>query len=283
MALRPVVAAITLVLGLSAGIAHAQAVDRPWYERWYDAAREDLGKALFVAAWPTAEYQGIRLEGITPTPGGVDVTVKVWGRSWLEGAIWTDVIIKFRNYNVDDIAFGRHSATFFAPGETMGTLLRELKHQMGPSPTPALPTQQSTWAVVCVRNASNSPLNYNITWGNAHEARTLAAGDAWIYRAAGGEQDFSVMLDTSLADNVVNRTFRVRTMLFRGDTNACQDRYTYDFTISKKQIGFGPETWTPGAEHPFLRHVYADEEAWSCERGYRWLHPDDDDDLRCIR
>jgi hypothetical protein len=274
--------AVVAVLAVGASTARADVADRPWYERWYNAGRDTIGQALFFAAWPTADYQGISYQGLTPAPGGADLTVRVWGHSWLEGQIWTDVIISFRNHAVSDLRFGRHSNVFVPPGTTLQAALQALRQQLGSTAPP--PQATSPWATACVQNTTNTAINYDITWGGTRERRSLPPGETRIYRAQGA-QDFRVSLDVSLDSEVVERSFHLPTTLLRGETDACQDSYTYRFLIEDSWIGLDPATWTPGAEHAFLPHVIQSStlHQWSCEQGYRWLHPGDDDDLRCVR
>ena len=274
--------ALAVALAVGAGRAHADVDDQPWYERWYETSRTALGKALFAAAWPTAEYQGISYQGLTPARGGgVDLTLRVWGHSWLEGQIWTDVIISFRDRTISDLKFGRHSDVFFPPGTTLNAALQVLRDQLRGSES----SPQPIWATVCIRNSASIAINYEIAWGDRSETRTLPAGSALIYRAPGGEQSFRVSLDITLGDDrYVGRTFAVPATMWRGEATTCEDSFTYRFTTSDGQIGLGAATWKPGSEHPFLAHVYETVKptVWHCEQGYRWLYPDDNNDLRCV-
>src|SRR5262249_15023605 len=153
----------------------------------------------------------------------------------------------FRGYNIDDIRFGRHSATLFRPGQTMGNVVDALRGTTG-APQPAA----TTYATICVRNASSLVLNYSISCGGTQEQRQLDPGVARIYWAP-GDQDFTVSCDTTLSDGLVERSFRVPTKLFRGEASKCDDSFTYDLIVDGDWVGLSPASWTPGAEHPFLR------------------------------
>jgi hypothetical protein len=269
-------------VGRIAPSAHASPDSQSWYERWFREARNDIGTLLFHAAWPTATYEGIRMADIKLTQRGADITFRVWGRSWLEGEIWTDVIVKFGRDRIEDIAWGRHSWTLFEPGETLANTVELLKQLSTSQPNRPSAPASASYAALCVYNASASTIVYDINWGSNHDEKKLPAGEAIVYSAPGGAQDFSVTFDTSFAEGYTGRTIRMPAALFRERPEACRDTFTYQFTTVGQRIGLAPMTWTPGAEHPYVPHVLAGAEGWACAPGYRWLDPDDPDDVRCI-
>ena len=272
--------AMMVALTVGAGSARAELADRTWYERWYQTGHHTLGKTLFSAAWPTAAYQGITARGLTPAPGGADLTIRIWGHHGHEGWIWADVIISFRNYTISDLRVGRHSDVF-PPGTTLQSALHALQDQLQLAAPP--PRTTSTWATACLRNTTNRPIRYEIAWAGRRETTQLPPGESRLYRAPGGEPEFHVALDTSLDGDGDERSFALPTALLRDEASDCEDDFAYELTLDETSIGLGAVVWTPGAEHPFLRHVHqtSTPHRWSCEPGYAWLHPIDPDDLRC--
>ena len=91
------------------------------------------------------------------------------------------------------------------------------------------------------------------------------------------------MLDTSVDGDGLERTFALPTALLRDEATSCEDGFAYELSLDGASVGIAAAAWTPGAEHPFLRHVHQTSTPgrWRCEPGYAWLHPLDPDDLRC--
>jgi hypothetical protein len=272
--------AVLMALTFAAGSARAEVTDRAWYERWYHTGHDTVGKTLFSAAWPSAEYHGIAAQRLTPAPGGADLTIRIWGRSDREGWIWADVIIRFRNYAITDLQFGRRSDVF-PPGTTLRSALNGLEDALLKIAPP--PRATSTWAATCLRNTTPRSIHFDIAWGGRSETVQLTPGESRLYQAQGGAPEFHVTLETSVEGDDVKRTFALPTALLRDEAIACQDAFVYELSLDDAQIGIGAVAWTPGAEHPFLRHVHqtATPQRWACDPGYGWLHPLDAADLRC--
>lgn len=273
------VLAVIVALTIGAASARAEVADRRWYERWYHTGHDTVGKTLFSAAWPTAEFRGIHARRLTPAPGGADLTIRIWGHGGGERWVWADVIIRFRNYAVSDLQFGRHGDV--SPLDT--TLPSALHALQDPELTVPAPRATSTWATACLRNTTPRAIDYEIAWAGRSETAQLGPGESRLYRARGGAPEFHVTLDTSADGDGLERTFALPTALLRDEVGDCRDDFAFELTLDGAYVGVGAAAWTPGAEHPFLRHVHqtSTPQRWSCEPGYAWLHPLDPDDLRC--
>ena len=83
---------------------------------------------MFHAAWPTDTYGGIEPGNIELKPGGADVSVVVYGTSWVEGDIWTEVVAEIRDGQITNFRFGRYSPkALIPPGTTLRTFAEVLK------------------------------------------------------------------------------------------------------------------------------------------------------------
>src|ERR1700733_5778622 len=110
LAITPVI-----LLLLCGGTARAQSSDEAWYRR----AMNSAGKLMYFCAWPTDTYDHMEFGEIQRKPGGADVSVILYGRSWLEGDLWVEVVAEFRNGRMTKMSFGRYSdKALIKPGTT---------------------------------------------------------------------------------------------------------------------------------------------------------------------
>ena len=71
-------------------------------EAWYRSFIHSIGKTLFFCAWPTDTYDHMEFGSIAWKSNGADVSVVLYGDSWLEGKVWTETILhNFANNGTD--------------------------------------------------------------------------------------------------------------------------------------------------------------------------------------
>jgi len=86
--------------------------DASSYEDFVNA----IGEMLYFVAWPTAEYGGVSYEGLSPAGDGVDIRIKLYGKSAFSGdSLWTEVVVKVRDGEISGINWGRNNAILAQP------------------------------------------------------------------------------------------------------------------------------------------------------------------------
>lgn len=286
------------LLVLASGLFGQTRTDESGYRSFVNS----IGKLMFFYAWPSDTYDHVEMGDIRWAENGADVSVVLYGKSWLEGRVWTEVVASIRNGSVTDIRFGRNNG-MVPPGATMGALGGLLKslndeyqrqhpqQQAGvattPRPTPRVPAapvrETSGVGVLCLNNTTSAAIGYavpseQIGW------RTLDPGKTWMFWHDYEDTNFTVQFSASTEGGDARKTVAVTGAVARAKPESCEQRMTYDFLASEGQIGLTPETWISGTEHPFAANLIRSqtEGNWVCAKGYHWLTPEDLKSLNCI-
>ncbi len=108
---------ISITLCLQSGTVLSE--NTSWYREFVDS----IGEMLYAAAWPTATYESVSYEGAEQVDGDNYLKIKLNGRSAFDdGSLWTEVIVKMRNGEINDIYWGKNNAILAKPGETISAL-----------------------------------------------------------------------------------------------------------------------------------------------------------------
>ena len=266
--------AFVLAAVLVSGVASAQSgTDEAWYKRFINS----VGKTLFFCAWPTDTFDHLELNDVELKPNGADVTVRLYGNSWLEGKLWTDVVVEIRGGDVKHLRWGRYNA-LIPPGTTL-TKMGEVLDQMNED----YKRQQNTQpvAVLCLSNRTADSVVYSLPTEGV-SSQTLAAGQTWMFWHA-GPAGFTVSFSDAKSFGSQKSTF-VKGILQGSKPASCDATMIYDFVANDQRIGLTPRTWIPGTEDPFKPHLLrgSEEGKWVCADGYKWASPDDVNDTTCI-
>lgn len=273
--------------------------DVSWYKEFVDA----IGGTLYFVAWPTATYERVSFEGLSRTYGGVDIKIKLHGRSAFDdSSLWTEVVVEVRGGEVTDIKWGRNNAIIAQPGETMGAiveLLAELNKEYdrtngttrNPRPREPYrpPVSQRTYAI-CLTNTTDLDLNYQFRWGAGEwENRRVAPnGSRWhslkVSDGSGIPPKIQIKYDFALSDED-RRQSRTLTSKAVPLPVECSDAQGYTFVSKGQVLGLKSDKWQPGWPHPFFSGVITsrDEGQWKPAEGYRWYDPNDGGNLQTIK
>jgi hypothetical protein len=269
--------AVILIIAsfLCGGPVSAQSSDEAWYRR----AINSLGKAMYFCAWPTDTYDHMEFGTIDLKPGGADVSVILYGTSWLEGDLWTEAVAEFRNGQMTNLRFGRYSRkALIPPGTVMKEGLKavneELKRQQSQQ------TPQAPIAVLCLRNPTPDPIAYSLP-SEQVSPQTLGPGQTWMFWHGGGG-DFTVSFGATKAAGL-QKTIRLKGIAQASKPSSCEAGMTYDFVASDQRVGLQPRTWIAGAESPFTPNLIQSPNVgkWVCAEGYKWASQDERD-TTCI-
>jgi len=262
-------------------------------EAWYRSFIHSIGKTLFFCAWPTDTYDHMEFGSIAWKSNGADVSVVLYGDSWLEGKVWTEVVTEIRNGSVTNLRFGRNNS-LIKPGTTIKVTAqalasmndeyqRQQRAQAGaPPPRTQTPTFESTpISVVCLSNPTVGPIVYSmpseqVSW------KTLDANGTWMFWHDGAG-DFTVAFAGDRNSNV-QKTVRVKGEMQAVKPASCDQRMTYDFVLNEQQVGLSPRVWVEGTEHAFIPNLLrADTDGkWTCAAGYKWAEPENVNSTTCI-
>jgi len=95
------------------------------------------GEMLYFLAWPTAEYEHASLGGVSRVADGVDISIKLHGKSAFSGGhLWAEVVVEIRDGAVKDLRWGQHNGILAPPGQTItafGEALQELNNEYSQS------------------------------------------------------------------------------------------------------------------------------------------------------
>jgi len=236
-------AAILIIASfLCGGSASAQSSDEAWYRR----AINSVGKVMYFCAWPTDKYDHMEFGSIDLKPGGADVSVILYGTSWLEGDLWTEAVAEFRNGRMTNLRFARYSSkALIPPGTVMIEGLKavneELKRQQFQQ------TPQPPVAVLCLSNPTPDPIAYSLP-SEQVSAQTLGPGQTWMFWHGGGG-DFTVSFGVTKTAGPQN-TVRLNGIARASKPSSCEDGMTYDFVASGQRVDLRPRTSIAGAEIP---------------------------------
>jgi hypothetical protein len=278
---------MTLATTLLAGFApRARAQDESQIQRFVN----DVGKTLYFFAWPSAKYEGVRFNGLSGAPNGFDARLTLVGKSALDGeSLWTELVLEVRNGQVSNVRWGKNNAIAFKPGESIsafGEFIGELNKQyarsnsgVGPAPAAALGL-----TALCLNNPTKGPVAYRLEWSGKADARTLQPGQAWIYWASQASPAFTIAFDNNFADGYTERRMRLVGTPRNAQPSGCDEVMAYDFQIDDPLVGLAPRRWLPELEHPFVAHLLRSpgEGQWHCAPGFKWVSPEDRDNLECI-
>src|SRR5262245_4315742 len=216
---------LSLARAAAGGVQSAQ--DRAWYERFVDG----IASAVYGFAWPTATYQRVELERISPVAGGADVTFRLHGASaWASGDLWLQVVMQIRDGQVKDFKWGENNG-FWPPGATSGAILDALNSAMQETKTGrATPAASSAVAVVCFNNTSKGELNYHVTVGKgSKQPFSLAAGRASMMTVPAPAETFVVSFDDSFAPGITEKTMAFNAPRLAQTPSTCSDELFLDF------------------------------------------------------
>jgi hypothetical protein len=254
-------------------------------EAGYRQLLTGLGKTLYFFAWPTDTYDHMEFGHIERRPGGADVYVVLYGNSWLEGNLWTEVVTEIRNGSVSDMRFGRYSSkalikpgsTIQAWGEVLVELNQELKRQQARQNNLSSPAQPSpsenALSAICVKNPTDDAITYALP-SEQMSSKTLAPGQVWMYWHEGPGL-FTISFNGMKAANFP-WTVHMKGVMRSSRPDSCDDRMIYEFVVDGGRISIAPRTWVPGSEAPFIPNLYraSGEGKWVCAAGYKWASSD---------
>jgi uncharacterized membrane protein len=96
---------------------------------------ESIAEGIYQLAWPTATYESVSIQSIEPGRGGVDVLVRLSGKSGFSGGdLWLVLVLEVRRGVLHDIRVAQHNALLahpFATVQGFGELIAELNRQQG--------------------------------------------------------------------------------------------------------------------------------------------------------
>jgi len=273
-AARNLLAGLVLTSFLFAGIASAQSgSDQSWYRTFINS----VGKTLFFCAWPTDTFDHLELSDIQLRSDGADVTVRLFGKSWLEGKLWTDVVVEIRGGEVKNLRWGRYDA-LIPPGTTLSKtkewldkLNDDYKRQQNMQPV----------AVLCLNNSTAGPIVYSLP-SEGISSQTLAPGQTWMFWH-GGSPNFTVSFRET-AYLGPQKSVLVKGVLQASKPASCDVGMIYNFVQNDQRMGLTPRTWIAGTEDPFTPHLVrgSEEGKWVCADGYKWASPDNLNDTTCV-
>jgi hypothetical protein len=286
------VIASLLVAFLLGGHAWAQSdSDKAWYERFTDS----VAKTVFFYAWPTDTYDSVEFGSVGLQKGGADVTFVIHGTSWLEGKVWTEVVLEIRNGEISNLRWGRYHAlippgtTLTKLGQAVSSLAAEYdkqRAQTAPAPPvytpPAVPSappgNPTALSAMCLENTTSDPVGYSVPSEHS-DYQSLSTGQRWMFWHA-GSGPFTVLFSGANGP----ATFFAPGQTVGAKPNSCTDAMTYDFIKSGEAIGLQPRTWIVGTAHPFMANVVraSSEGQWTCVSGYKWADADDAQNLTCL-
>jgi hypothetical protein len=215
-------------------------------EAWYWQLVRSFGKTLYWAAWPTDKYDHMEFEHVEFKPGGADVYVVLYGDSWLEGRLWTEVVTEIRNGQVTDMHFGRYSSNaIIPPGYTVARLsealdnmnkqLQDQQRQNTAQPRPVEPSlAPHPVSVICISNSTQYAMIYSIPSENIASG-TYRPGDTWMYWHDGSGQ-FTVTFN----DGGSRRTVRVQGVTRNSKPASCEENMIYDFISDGEHVDIAP-------------------------------------------
>lgn len=220
--------AVALVIALlfCGGAARAQSSDEAWYHR----AMNSIGKAMYFCAWPTDKYDHMEFGRITWQPGGADVSVILYGTSWLEGDLWVEAVAEFRNGQMTDLRFGRYSKKALVPP---GTVMKEGLKAINE----ALKQNQPQVAVLCLSNPTSDPISYSLSPEDA-SSQTLRPGQTWMFWH-NGATDFTVSFGSTRLGGL-QKAVRLKGVVQASKPASCETGMTYDFVGSAERVDLQP-------------------------------------------
>ena len=279
-----------LLAGLAAPMsAFAQRApdERAWYERFVDG----IASLVYGYAWPTATYQRVEIDSITPRPNGADLVFKLHGKSaWAEGDLWLQVIMQVRDGEIVGFNWGERNG-LWPPGLLSKALIAALNDMLKPpknssagAPAPPVRPSASPVAVACFSNPTAQALKYTVRIGDWTDNVTLEPGKTSMTWAATPAQGFVVTFDNSFADGYTETALRFTAAIRETRQTSCDDSLIFDFQISESRIGIFPRTWIAGFLHPFNGRFVAAAapQTWTCAAGFRSYPWDDGEGLDCI-
>lgn len=87
---------------------------------FFDSFARNIGRSTFAIAWPSGIYQGARFIGSGSADGVVYATVRLYGKSSVDGSdLRTDCIITFKGLTVTNVRFSQSNGEI-PPGVTNG-------------------------------------------------------------------------------------------------------------------------------------------------------------------
>ncbi len=127
---------VSLTVVVGAMILYSSQVEaRPWYLGLIDA----IGGTVYFFAWPSATYERSSFGGIARSYSGIDIKVKLHGKSFAGTPLWTEVIIQVRDDKISGVRWGQNNAIAVQPGQAIkmiGSMLAELNSEYNDSKSP---------------------------------------------------------------------------------------------------------------------------------------------------
>jgi uncharacterized membrane protein len=81
-----------------------------------------MAAIVYSAAWPTATYESWEIKSFSPLYNGLDVLVKLSGKSAFGGKLWLEIMFEFRDGTFHDIRVVNHNAILMKPFVTSITI-----------------------------------------------------------------------------------------------------------------------------------------------------------------
>lgn len=283
--------AIGIVLAGVAAPLSAAAQGTPDVHAWYERFVDGIAGLVYGYAWPTATYQRVELDSVSPRPNGADVVFRLHGKSaWADGDLWLQFIMHVRNGEVAGYRWGEHNGVW-PPGllsETMlaalNDMLKSSAHPPGSPPAPPERLSVSPVAVACFSNPTTQTLRYKVGIGDWTDNVTLEPGRTNMTWARTPAPSLVVTFDDGFADGYSETTLRFTAAQRTPRPTSCDDSLVFDFQLSGNRIGLFPRTWIAGFPHPFNGRVVAAAapQTWTCAAGFRPYPWDDGEGLDCI-
>lgn len=200
-----------------AGTATAQVnQDKAWYEEFIDS----VGTLLYKAAWPSDTYDRMTLGSINLMPGGADVSLRLYGHSWLEGPNWTDVVAEIRDGKVNRLRWGQYHAAW-RPG-LLVDLVTEAIDQMN---------KQNDLSVICIKNTSAYRVSYSLP-SDGPDGRVIDPGDTWKFTHP-GSAEFVVSFRRG---GDATATLHLPGVLVDRQPASCDESMLYDFVDTDQGV-----------------------------------------------
>jgi hypothetical protein len=120
-----------------------------------------IGGTVFGWAWPTATYERVNVQSITPVTGGYNATVRLSGQSAFGGVLWMDVVLMLRNGRLYDVRIREHNAILAAPFSTvkaLGSMVASMAESYAQSASSAAPTPQPSSFTLQIANDCHLPI-----------------------------------------------------------------------------------------------------------------------------
>lgn len=203
---------------------------------WYKNFINNIGEALYFSAWPTATYKEVTLEGISRAYDGVNIKVKLHGKSAFdESSLWTEVIVEVRDGEIKDIKWGKNNAILAQPGETItgfGELLVELNKEY--SRNKQQKSESVPYYVVCIINKLNGKVNYQYRWADEKDwtSSSLDSGASYWYGNK-VNQRFYIKFDNSFSGGYQKTEYYLENKYTR---YKCSGGKQYEFYLSDNNI-----------------------------------------------